>query len=93
MQKLALSQGYLGKFETDPLAGVGLPAKLVIINAVFSPSTRAPEIRSIEDIDAPLLTETRATNKDGYLNVVIYTTETKGKKGGVYEPDHSLRGP
>ena len=36
---------------------------------------------SIEDIDAPFLTETRATINDGYFKVVSYTTESKDKTG------------
>jgi len=33
-------------------------------------------VAGIEDIDAPLLAETRATISDGYLNVVSYGTAT-----------------
>jgi hypothetical protein len=43
---------------------------------------------SIEDIDAPLSPESRATITGGYLKVVSYATETECKKGGVYEPDY-----
>ena len=40
----------------------------------------AAVVQSIEDIDAPLLQESRVTLKKGYLKVVIYATQTKGKK-------------
>ena len=45
--------------------------------------------RSIEDIDAPFLTATRATIQDGYLKVVSYATELKSKKGGIYETHYN----
>ncbi|MDH3772570.1 MAG: hypothetical protein OET79_16490, partial [Nitrospirota bacterium] len=41
----------------------------------------------IEDIDAPLLAETRAPIKDGYLNVVSYGAETTQPTGGAYATD------
>ncbi len=47
----------------------------------------------IEDIDAPSLTETRATINDGYFKVVSYTTETTGANGGAYATGSSLRVP
>ena len=46
----------------------------------------------IEDIDAPLLAETRTTIKDGYLNVVSYGATTTQPKGGVYATNYTLCG-
>jgi len=43
-------------------------------SAIYEKSKKSAE--RIEDIDAPLLAETKATIKDGYLNVVSYGTAT-----------------